>query len=184
MLSLTALIGAAVVAAAGCGGSQGITDRTVSPTVDTSGTSTVPLVRPTVSASSANHVQVTPAPIKLGVSSAVVDGTRVEVVTINGWTAYRFEKDSGDPSESTCYFDCVAAWPPAVTDGTKPQVTGIDPKLVGSVVRNDGYVQVTLGGWPLYRFAGDQSRSDTKGEGVSGLWSAIRPDGRPVIKKN
>ncbi|WP_165952364.1 hypothetical protein [Kribbella albertanoniae] len=111
-------------------------------------------------------------------------GTQAQIVTLNGWTAYRFEGDAHKPSEVRCLYDCLETWPAALTDGSPIQATGIDRSLVGTVKRKDGLVQVTLGGWPLYRFKQDKSATDTKGEGVGGNWSVIRPDSKPVIKKS
>ncbi|MEU4394056.1 hypothetical protein [Kribbella sp. NPDC023855] len=128
---------------------------------------------------------VRPGPIKLEVRRTTVKGVTADVVTINGSTAYRFEVDEDKPSKVNCNFDCLITWPPALTDGSKVEIVGIDPKLVGTVGRRDGdgYVQVTLNGWPLYRFKEDKVPTDVKGEGIGGNWSVVKPDGKPVIKK-
>jgi predicted lipoprotein with Yx(FWY)xxD motif len=125
-----------------------------------------------------------PEPISLAVTTAQVKGTQAEVVTVNGWTAYRFEADEDQPSKVNCLNDCLVTWPPALTDGSQVQVSGIDPALVSTVKRADGLTQVTLRGWPLYKFVEDKAKSDTKGEGVGGNWSAVKPDGKPVFKKS
>ncbi len=49
------------------------------------------------------------------------------------------------------------------------------------MVRADGSTQVTLNGWPLYRFARDTAPGDTKGEGVGGTWHATGGDGKPAV---
>ncbi|MEV6282777.1 hypothetical protein [Kribbella sp. NPDC051770] len=128
---------------------------------------------------------VTPGPIQLAVRHVTVQGVEADIVTINGWTAYRFEADGNKPSKVNCGFDCLITWPPALTDGSKVEVSGIDPSLVGTVGRPDrtDYTQVTLGGWPLYKFQDDKVPTDLKGEGVGGNWSVIKADGKPVIKK-
>jgi len=128
-------------------------------------------------------IQVTVEPITLAVRTATVAGRQAEIVTINGWTAYRFEKDEDKPSKVNCANDCVLTWPPAVIDNSEVQVSGIDRNLVGVTIRADGYEQVTLNGWPLYRFKHDKVATDTKGEGVAGNWSVVRPDGKPVVPK-
>lgn len=127
---------------------------------------------------------VKPGPISLAVTLRSVEGVQAEVVTIDGWTVYRFEADENKPSKVNCDNDCLVTWPPLLTDGSEIKLSSIDPKLVGTVTRADGLTQVTLNGWPLYRFADDKARADTKGEGVGGNWSVIRPDGKPVITKN
>ncbi|WP_165547103.1 hypothetical protein [Kribbella sindirgiensis] len=128
---------------------------------------------------------VTPGPIKLELRHATVKGVEADIVTINGWTAYRFEADGNKPPKVNCGFDCLITWPPALTDGSKVEVDGIDQSLVGTVGRPDRteYTQVTLGGWPLYKFQDDKVPTDMKGEGVGGNWSVVKADGKPVIKK-
>lgn len=101
------------------------------------------------------------------------------VVTMDGFTVYRFNNDSPDPSRSTCAGDCATAWPPLLGDGT-PQLSGVPADKIGTVGRPDGTQQLTLNGWPLYRFAEDAAPGETKGEGVGGTWRAVGVDGTPV----
>lgn len=75
-------------------------------------------------------------------------------------------------------------WPPVLAEGgATPAVEGVDADLVATVTRSDGSSQVTLNGWPLYRFSGDTAPGETNGEGVGGTWHAIGVDGKPVVKK-
>jgi predicted lipoprotein with Yx(FWY)xxD motif len=104
-------------------------------------------------------------------------------VTSDGWTVYRCEADTPEPPISLCENDCLRAWPPLLTDGTPPQLDGIDPALVGTLDRPDGTVQMTLGGWPLYRFVDDTAPGDTLGEDVGGNWSAVAADGKALVAK-
>ncbi|WP_369275826.1 hypothetical protein AB5J55_43080 [Streptomyces sp. R11] len=121
--------------------------------------------------------------MKLSVAQANVKGKKADVVTINDRTVYRFEGDGSKPPRANCLNYCQVAWPPVLTNASRVEAEGIDPKLLGTVKRDDGLVQVTLAGWPLYRFNEDKARTDTKGEGVGGNWSVIKPNGRPVIPK-
>ncbi|WP_433018168.1 hypothetical protein [Kribbella sp. CA-294648] len=177
--------GAVIAGLTGCG--QSSTPAT-GPATPPAGSGT-PVASATTSAPAPSAVaespsiQVTPAPISLAVRTGTVAGRQTDIVTINGWTAYRFEKDEDKPPKVNCANDCVLTWPPAVTDSSKLQITGIDPQLVGTVTRADGYQQVTLNGWPLYRFKDDKTATDTLGEGAAGNWSAVRPDGKPVVPK-
>ncbi|MER8184812.1 hypothetical protein [Kitasatospora sp. NPDC094015] len=94
----------------------------------------------------------------------------------NGYTLYRFDKDTAKPPMSNCNGGCATTWPPApATDN--PQLKGVDSKLVGTVTRADGSKQLTLNGWPLYRYAPDTKPGDTKGQGVGGTWFAAAPTG-------
>jgi predicted lipoprotein with Yx(FWY)xxD motif len=98
------------------------------------------------------------------------------VVDPNGLTLYRFDKDTAKPSKSNCIAACITTWPPVVATFT-PKVAGIDDKLIGFVKRPDGTQQITVGGWPVYRFSGDKAPGDTKGQGVGGQWFAVTPTG-------
>ncbi|MBN9101782.1 MAG: hypothetical protein J0I49_27340 [Pseudonocardia sp.] len=101
------------------------------------------------------------------------------VVTSEGYTLYRFSQDTATPSTSTCVGACATAWPPVLGDGV-PAVDGLPADLVGTVGRPDGAQQLTLNGWPLYRFAEDTAPGDVNGQGVGGTWQAIGPDGTPA----
>ncbi|WP_432947697.1 hypothetical protein ACQPXM_11630 [Kribbella sp. CA-253562] len=125
----------------------------------------------------------TPEPISLSVRTAKVNGKDVQFVTGNGWTLYRFEADIQQPSRSICVFDCLEVWPPLVPDGSEVKVDGIDRSLVGSIQRPDGFTQLTLGGWPLYRFHKDKTKSDVEGENAGGNWSLVDVTGKAVFKK-
>lgn len=110
---------------------------------------------------------------------ATASTTLGTVVTSEGYTLYRYAKDTAKPSVSTCVGPCAAAWPPVLGDGV-PAVNGLSADLVGTVGRADGTRQLTLGGWPLYRFAKDTAPGDVRGQGVDGAWQAIGPDGSPA----
>ncbi|PNG91293.1 hypothetical protein SMF913_26758 [Streptomyces malaysiensis] len=98
-----------------------------------------------------------------------------------GWTLYRFDEDTPKPAKSNCNDDCATKWP-AVPADDAAATTGIDSAKLGSVTRSDGTKQLTLAGWPVYRFAGDDKPGDTKGQGVGGTWNALAPDGKPAGK--
>jgi predicted lipoprotein with Yx(FWY)xxD motif/predicted outer membrane protein len=99
------------------------------------------------------------------------------VIDSKGHTLYRFDKDSAKPSQSFCSGPCVKQWPPALA-GDQLSTKGVDQDLVSKVKRRDGRWQLTLAGWPLYRFAGDRRTGDVKGQNVSGVWFVITPDGK------
>ena len=42
--------------------------------------------------------------------------------------------------------------------------------LLGTLTRDDGTVQVTYKGWPLYHLSGDTTPGDTNGQGMEGVW--------------
>ncbi|MFD8479934.1 hypothetical protein [Kitasatospora sp. NPDC059673] len=107
------------------------------------------------------------------------NGTLGTLVTDGqGFTLYRFDQDTNNPSASHCTGDCATLWPPELTTGSgAPALKGIDAKLVSTVTRPDGTHQVTLNGWPLYRYTPDTKPGQTNGQGVGGTWWATTPTG-------
>jgi predicted lipoprotein with Yx(FWY)xxD motif len=125
--------------------------------------------------SAATSATSTPAPAAAASLTATVNPALGQIVTdANGFTLYRFDLDTASPSTSNCAAGCAALWPPVT--GT-PSLSGIDASLVGSTTRADGTKQVTLKGWPLYRFAKDTKPGDVLGQGVKGTWFAVTPQG-------
>ncbi|MFD8967964.1 hypothetical protein ACFV0C_23725 [Streptomyces sp. NPDC059568] len=103
----------------------------------------------------------------------------LDPVVINGagFTLYRFDKDTADPSVSNCTGDCATTWPPyLVAPGGRVFIDGVDKSAIGFIER-DGAFQVTIGGWPVYLFSKDIKAGDTNGQGVGGTWFGVRPDG-------
>ncbi|WP_326560152.1 hypothetical protein [Micromonospora sp. NBC_01796] len=94
-----------------------------------------------------------------------------------GWILYRFDKDSANPPTSNCNGDCARLWPPSLTDGNT-ELTGVDEDKVGEVTREDGTRQLTIGGWPVYRYIGDLKPGQWKGQKVGGTWFVVAPDGK------
>lgn len=98
------------------------------------------------------------------------------VVDNNGWTLYRFDKDTPEPAQSKCEGECAEIWPPALTDN-QPELSGVSADDVGTVERKDGTKQITLKGWPLYRYIGDKKKGQWKGQNVAGTWFVVSPNG-------
>lgn len=127
----------------------------------------VPAAPPEVLTAPAGTVLSANSTAQLGV--VVIDGL--------GWTLYRTDADSADPPVATCVDACAEAWPPVVAEpGTPLSLEGVAQEDVGTVVRPDGQVQVTVGGWPVYRHAADPQPGATDGHGKEG-WFAITPSG-------
>jgi predicted lipoprotein with Yx(FWY)xxD motif len=110
-------------------------------------------------------------------------GTRVKrmgkvVVDQEGWVLYRFDDDKIKPEvKSNCNGDCAKIWPPALTEDGKPQLDGVDADDVGTVTRADGSKQLTIGDWPVYRYAGDKKAGQWLGQNVAAKWFVVNPDG-------
>jgi predicted lipoprotein with Yx(FWY)xxD motif len=111
-----------------------------------------------------------------GAQSAVVGSAKKAkvgsvIVDARGRTLYRFTAEAeGLP---VCTGACVGTWPPALAS----TAAGL-PEHVATVRRPDGdKLQLTYDGHPLYRYAGDRSKADAKGEGVGGQWYAVKTKG-------
>lgn len=97
----------------------------------------------------------------------------------DGMTLYLFTEDP--PGESACVDDCVAAWPPLLVDGDPQVGEGVDPGLVGTIAREDGSVQITYDGSPLYTWASDSAPGEVTGQDVQGVWFVVAADGTAVM---
>ncbi len=95
----------------------------------------------------------------------------------SGWTLYRFDNDKNNPPTTNCVDQCATMWPAAAAV-SDTQVMGVDQNLVGSIKRPDGTMQLTLNGWPLYRYTGDKQPGDTNGQDVGQVWYVSTPDGQ------
>lgn len=93
-----------------------------------------------------------------------------------GMTLYGFTVD--DPGVSNCYDACAEAWPPL--DGDTPIDDGLDTSLFSTTERTDGTIQLVIGDWPLYYFAGDAAPGDVNGQDVEGVWFVVDADGNLV----
>ncbi len=91
-----------------------------------------------------------------------------------GMTLYQFAKDQANVSN--CNGGCATAWPAlVVAAGQNPTAgDGVTGKL-GTITRQDGSLQVTYNGLPLYVFGGDSKAGDTNGQGIAGAWSVVHP---------
>ncbi|WP_370949839.1 hypothetical protein AB5J62_20150 [Amycolatopsis sp. cg5] len=101
------------------------------------------------------------------------------VVDTQGLTLYRFDKDTASPPKSNCEGNCAQVWIPARANG-ELDVTGMDKALIGRVTRTDGSDQLTLAGWPLYRYVKDEMPGETGGMGADQVWYPIAPDGKKI----
>ncbi|GLP69716.1 MULTISPECIES: SCO0930 family lipoprotein [unclassified Streptomyces] len=139
------------------------------------GTGTSPSASPTVGGGQGNLGAQSASAGKLEVSANAELG---DVLTDSaGLSLYRFDEDTAEPPKSNCNGDCATAWPPVPADDASAGA-GIDKALLGEVTRSDGSKQLTIGGWPAYRYAKDTKAGDLTGQGVGGKWYALAPTGK------
>ncbi|WP_293313337.1 hypothetical protein [Pedobacter sp. UBA5917] len=91
----------------------------------------------------------------------------------DGKTLYFFSSDAaGTP---TCTGGCEAIWPLYYSADASTDLN-LNKAEVGEVTRADGRKQSTYRGYPLYYYASDAAKGDTKGDGVGGIWFVAKPD--------
>ena len=163
--ALTSLVGAVVLASAGCGATQrpGVTPRETRTT-----THAVDPPEPTFGQASAVRVA------RTVYGRALTDR--------RGFALYRFTHDRS--AASTCYGACALAWPPYVV-ARRPSAVGpgAHAGLLGIVRRPDGRLQVSYAGHPLYYYVGDHSPHEVLCQAVTefgGTWNVVAPDGHAV----
>ncbi|MGF1662610.1 MAG: hypothetical protein ACFCVG_09090 [Kineosporiaceae bacterium] len=169
---LTGALSLAATALAGCGGYDG--------GYGDDGSTAPAAAAPAASASDTEPGSEPGSGSSTAPTLAIGEAADVGQVTVDGagFTLYRFDSDTADPPGSACDGDCAQAWPPVTVDDASALVaSGIDADLLGTLTRDDGSVQVTLAGWPLYRYAEDSAPGDALGHGVGGTWFAATPTG-------
>lgn len=102
------------------------------------------------------------------------------VVDGKGMTVYYYSKDVKNSGKSNCSGGCLALWPAVIAGAGTPKVDGVTG-AVGKITRDDGTMQLTIDGMPVYTYAQDSKAGDVTGEGVGNIWYAVSPNG-DVIK--
>lgn len=99
----------------------------------------------------------------------------VLVAASNGMTVYVFSKDVKDSGTSACTGGCITKWPAlTVAAGATPTAgSGVTGTLATITRPDDGTLQVTYNGLPLYFFQNDKAPGDANG--VYENWAAVKP---------
>jgi predicted lipoprotein with Yx(FWY)xxD motif len=104
------------------------------------------------------------------------------LVDAQGHTLYLFERD--DKNDSYCYGACAAVWPPLEADHAPQALAGLPSSALGVFKRDDGEMQVTYMGHPLYYYAADASSPGKyRGEGLKQFgaeWYVVGRNGKTV----
>ena len=99
-------------------------------------------------------------------------------VTGKGLAVYELSGDSKSTPKCTMANGCFDIWPPDKVSSTMSlsKASGIKGKL--GTWKRDGFIQLTLGGHPLYRYAGDGNQKDiATGQDIrsfNGTWTVVR----------
>ena len=131
----------------------------------------------TLTAAADTAAAVTPAPVAgtATVMAKTIGSQTILVAGSNGMTVYTFTNDTAGSGKSACSGGCLTKWPAlTVAAGTTPTAgSGVTGQL-GTITRADnGALQVTYNGLPLYFFQGDHAPGDTNGSYPN--WNLVKP---------
>ncbi len=113
------------------------------------------------------------ANLALGLSGNTKVGNYL--IGYNGMAVYTKNGDSA--ATSTCYDTCAQNWPPYLV-GPEDNVNQLKAGVTGKAdtfIREDGTIQMTYNGKPLYFYVGDKTSTDVTGEGLGGVWHVAKP---------
>lgn len=93
-----------------------------------------------------------------------------------GFTLYHLTTERDDGIH--CVRACARMWPPLLAPGGEvPASASSLPGHLATVERPDGGEQVTYDGLPLYTYSGDIAPKQANGQGVQDVWFAVGPGG-------
>lgn len=109
--------------------------------------------------------------------STATDDLGTYLVGPEGMTLYYFTRDV-TPGQSVCVGGCLDAWPPLLVGEGQGLVAG--DGVTGTLAafpREDGTMQATYRGRPLYYWVSDTEPGQTTGHGVNDVWFVALEDG-------
>jgi len=96
------------------------------------------------------------------------------LVGAKGMTLYTFPADP--LNKSVCNDKCAEAWPPLTVDSADAVKADEDiPGTLATITRDDGKLQVTYNGQPLYYWFKDEKAGDMTGDRVGHIWWIVPP---------
>jgi predicted lipoprotein with Yx(FWY)xxD motif len=168
------LVAAVAVVLAGCGSAADKTTSSVTTTAASTATATA-------TATAAASV-VKPKPHRAPTVRVARTAYGRALTDTRGFALYLFTHDQSP--KSTCYGACASAWPPYVVRRRPVSAgRGAHSSLLGSIRRNDGRLQVTYAGHPLYYYVGDKKPGQVLCQAVTefgGTWYVVAPGGSAI----
>jgi predicted lipoprotein with Yx(FWY)xxD motif len=174
--SIVVVVAVAIAVLAGCGSSSSTSTSTSASSASTpaatstsAATSSTPATKP-VALLTTKHT-------KLG----TVLGAGPKKLTV-----YLFAADTA--SKSACSGACAKVWPPVTTSGHAQAGGHAMAADLGTITRDDGTMQVTYQGHPLYFYikdVKDGDAGDTYGQGLKSFgadWYVLAPSGNKIDK--
>jgi predicted lipoprotein with Yx(FWY)xxD motif len=135
----------------------------------------VPAAPTQVAAGVTQAAPAAPAAGAATVMAKTIGSQTILVAGSNGMTVYTFTSDTAGSGKSACSGGCLTKWPAlTVAAGATPTAgTGVAGAL-GTITRaDDGSLQVTYNGLPLYFFQNDKAPGDTNGSYPN--WNLVKP---------
>jgi predicted lipoprotein with Yx(FWY)xxD motif len=86
-----------------------------------------------------------------------------------GMTLYTFDKDKANSGKSLCNDGCATNWPPFLASASD-----VASGEYSFVARDDGKVQWSYKGKPLYFWHKDMKPGDMTGDGFKNVWHVAR----------
>ncbi len=157
----------------GCGGSSNSSATATSAPVAT----TIPAATQTAVTPAAPATSSSTASTSASTTIKVANGAGLgQILTDSqGLTLYTFKNDVAGSGKSSVSDTLAKNWPPlSLASGSPVGPSGVTGPLA-VITRDDGSMQVTYKGMPLYRYVGDKAAGDTKGQGLGGVWFVATP---------
>jgi predicted lipoprotein with Yx(FWY)xxD motif len=124
------------------------------------------------------------------VSATNVPGVGTVLVNGQGRTLYMLTSEKGGKVTCTSGNGCTKLWPETIVPNGATAAkggSGVMSSLLGTVKEDNGSLEVTYNGWPLYTFAGDSGPGVAHGQGITsfgGTWYVLNSAGDPVTAKS
>lgn len=156
LLAAAVIVGACSASATPTSGGQGVAGTTAAPV--TTQAAVVP-----------------PAAGSATVLAKTIGSQTILVAGSNGMTVYTYTSDVAGSGTSACSGGCLTRWPAlTVPAGVTPTAGGGVSGALGTITRTDnGTLQVTYNGLPLYFFQNDKAPGDTNGSYPN--WNLVKP---------
>lgn len=115
------------------------------------------------------------------IKATISDNYGPILVDSGGVAVYIYSKDTQNGSASACTDEeCTSEWTPVTTAGEPVAGAGAIQKFLGTITREDGTMQVTYNGWPLYYSSTDNGPGSTNGQGAEDAWYLVAPSGKAI----
>lgn len=105
----------------------------------------------------------------------------IHLVNGQGYSLYMYIEDT--ENASNCTDQCAQNWPPLTVEGEPSLGEGVGSALVGTLERQDGTLQVTYNGRPLYRYARDANPGDIRGQKLGNAFFLVDAQGEGIMEK-